>query len=216
MKTPYSFKFLYNQLLSTLKPRINAYDSFSYVSHLDNGGSIRKIQQLYAHSSPQNLETHIPVSFAGIGLTANLLHVRKTLGTPYFKRLKYYGNHELKTLVYKQDFCGIGARAFIQLLDGDIVNCSYRIDLNGRNTIQKIKDIIIQKYQLQDIDLGNNFTLSDPFGGKLIFENEFELTLTYFSTSNKLQQVVNDVLSHVEHYKARMNTEQVGKLAYAF
>jgi hypothetical protein len=215
MNTPFSLKAVYKQMLHVLMPRSISYGSVDYASHESNFSSIKKIQSYFSAKCAQQLSTPVPVLFNGMELSSKQATVRKLLGVPNYKRVKAYHNNELATLIYQLDYCGLNARAFVQLLNGEILNCKYVIDLSTRNALPRIKKIIAQKYQLNQVELGNSFSITDTQGNKLIFEHELELSLVYVASKSQMPLKVNALLNSIETYRIKLNQEQYGKLAYA-
>lgn len=215
MNTPFALKAVYKHMLNVLMPRSMSYGSVDYASHASNFSSIKKIQSYFTQKCNQQLSTQVPVLFSGLELNSSQASVRKLLGMPNYKRVKAYDNTELTTLIYQLDYCGLGARAFVQLLNGEILNCKYVIDLSTRTALPTLKKLIAQKYQLGNVELGDNFSITDSRGNRLIFENELEVSLVYVATKSHMHLAVNALLNSIESYRIKLNQEQYGKLAYA-
>lgn len=217
MKTPFSIHTLLKDTLVALYPSAtNWFGAKNYSSQYPStSDSIRKLQHLYTVKGEQQFTCQYPILFNGMELQSQADKVKRVFGAPDFKRLKWYGKHQYHTWIYKLYFCGMPAQAYVNMLDKDVVAYKYRLNLGGRNAVNKLKGILKLKYHLGDVVLGDNFTIVDPYGNKLVFNNEFELTITYLSTQSHLKAAVNGVINSLDLYRMRMNQQRNTKLEFA-
>lgn len=187
-----------------------------YYDGIMENENIKSCHTLYGIIGERCYYTKVPITFKGIELSGSLSQVINTFGRPGHKKQKIYGDKQFKTLMYKHQFCGLNVRTLINVLDKTVLNFRYRIDVNSKETLLQIKEVIRQKYHLCDAELGDYFTVVDEMGNKLIFNKEFDLSITYLSTDPYIRCRVNMIMNEVEAYRAQISRERMGKMEFAF
>jgi hypothetical protein len=216
MKTPFSLHSFVKQAMALVYPGADAFMGGKYYPQsFSDSDSIKRLQQAYSLQGEQQFRCEHPILFNGMELQSTQDKVKRIFGSPDFKRVKNYGKHQLVTWMYKLYFCGIAAHAHVNLLEKDVVSYKYRLDTNGRNTVNKLKGILRLKYNLGDVVLGDYFIITDNHGNKLIFRNELELTVTYLSTAKHLQQRVNEIVNTMQAHRRRAQMARSAEMEFA-
>lgn len=218
MKTPFSLQLMYDTFFQCFN--WNSWSQFSGNSQTrlkQNLETLKNLQGLHQITFVQNFHTELPILFGGIDLSSKPQTIKRILGAPKFKKVRSMGTYQWESWGYKQHYCGINAKAYIQYLDEQLMACRYKFDITSTQTLIKIKEAVAKKYKLpKNIELSNEFTITDEYGNKLIFSGYLGINIHYVPLHTECKMVLNNAVNGLELYRIKLNSGSPSKLEWVF
>jgi hypothetical protein len=173
------------------------------------------VKRLNTPACGHRLTTNQAITFKNISLELQMDDFIRMMGTPYFMTTKLFKRSKQTLVIYRDKINEFNVQAVINSLDNNLLNCTYHIDIESPEKLIRLKAIIQERYQLEDIR-ADEFIVTDPQGNELHFNHIFNTTITYSNGSVVVKEKIRAVVDNLLNEDSALKTSTLEKVKYSF